>query len=90
LKFFLEHHLKTVLGTRCSECFQAKLQKWFFKDFFHDFWANVSEFFKQDFLLITWSKETNFLALRNLGRIASLFLEKFILQVTSPLFLENG
>jgi len=32
----------------------------FFNDFLFDFWANVFEIFKQDFLLITWSKETSF------------------------------
>jgi len=55
-----EHHLRTVLGTDCSGCSLAKQQKRFFIDFFLDFWTNVSEFFKQDFLLITWSKETIF------------------------------
>jgi len=52
-----EHHLRTVLRTKCSRCFQAKTAK---TDFFLDFWANVSEFFKQDFLLIIWSKEAIF------------------------------
>jgi len=55
-----KHHLRTVLGTRCSGCFQAKTTKTFFIDFFLDFWANISEFFKQDFLLIIWSKESIF------------------------------
>jgi len=55
-----KHHLRTVLGTRCSRCFQAKLQKRFFTYFFLDFWANIFEFFKQDFLLIIWSKEVIF------------------------------
>jgi len=36
------------------------LQKRFSHIFFLDFWANVSEFFKQDFLLIIWFKETIF------------------------------
>jgi len=52
LENIAEHHLRTVLGTRCSGCFQAKTAKMFFTDFFPHFWANVSEFFKQDFLLI--------------------------------------
>ena len=55
-----EHYLRTVLGTRCSGCFQAKTAKMFFTDFFLDFWANVSEFLAQDFLLIMCSKETIF------------------------------
>jgi len=55
-----EHHLRTVLGTGCSGCFLAKLQQMFFNDFLFDFWANIYEVFKQDFLMITWSKETSF------------------------------
>jgi len=54
------HHLRTVLGTRCSGRFQAKTAKTFFTDIFLNFWGNVSEFFKQYFLLIIWSKETIF------------------------------
>jgi len=38
---------------------KLKLQT-FFTHFFLDFLANVSEFFKQDFLLIIWSKESIF------------------------------
>jgi len=59
--FFLEniskHHLRTVPETGCS---LAKQKQTFFNDFLLDFWASVSEVFKQDFLLITWSKETIF------------------------------
>jgi len=29
----------------------------FFNDFLFDFWTNVSEIFKQDFVMITWYKE---------------------------------
>ena len=47
--FFLEniseHHLRAVLGTGCSGCSLAKLQKTVFNDFFLDFWANVSKGF---------------------------------------------
>jgi len=56
----LEHHLRTVLGTGCSRCSLAKLQQTFFNDFLFDFWANVSEIFKLEFLQITWFKETSF------------------------------
>jgi len=55
-----EHHRRIVLGTGCSRCSLAKQQQAFFNDFLFDFWANVSEVFKQDFLMITWSKETSF------------------------------
>jgi len=75
-------------GIRCSGCFQAKTAKMLFTDFFLDFWANVSEFFKKDFLLISWSKKTIF-GFEKLRRIASLFLENLMLQLTNPLFLEN-
>jgi len=60
LKSISEHHLRTVLGTRWSGCFQAKTAKTFFTDFFLDFSVNVFEFFAQDFLLLIWSKETIF------------------------------
>jgi len=36
------------------------MQKSFSQIFFLDFWANISEFSKQDFLLLIWSKETIF------------------------------
>jgi len=89
--FFLEniseHHLITVLEAGCSGCSLAKLQKMVFNDFLLDLWANVSEVFNQDFLMI--GPRILVLALRNLGRIASLFLENFTLQVTNPLVLEN-
>jgi len=62
--FFLEniseHHLRTVLGTGCSECSLAKIQQTLLNDFLLDFWANVSEVFKQDCLMIAWFKETSF------------------------------
>jgi len=61
-----ERHIRTVLRTRCSGCFQAKTAKIFFTYFSFDFWANVSEFFKQEFLLVLWSKETTF-AFEKLG-----------------------
>ena len=80
-----EHHLRTVLGTKCSGCFQAKLQK----RFFTDFWANVAEFFKQDFLLIIWSKETIF-GFEKPGENCKFIFRKLILQVINRLFLENG
>jgi len=40
--------------------FPSQTAKIFFNDFFLDFWANISEFFEHDFLLIAWSKETIF------------------------------
>ena len=47
-------------GNRVFRVFSSQTAETFFVNFFLDFWANVSEFFKQDFLLITWSKETIF------------------------------
>jgi len=55
-----EHHLRTAMGTGCSGCSLATLQKMIFNDFLLDFWANVSEAFKQDFLMSTSSKGTSF------------------------------
>jgi len=40
--------------------FLSQICKNIFHRFFPFFWANISEFFKQDFLLIIWSKETIF------------------------------
>ena len=54
-----EHHPNSS-GNRVFRCSLAKLQQTFFNDFLFDFWANIFETFKQDFLLITWSKETSF------------------------------
>jgi len=69
--------------------FSSQTTKTVFDDFFLDFWVNVFEVFKQDLLMIIWSKETSFGFEKNLGRIASIFLENFTLQVINPLFLEN-
>ena len=88
--FFLEsiseHHLRTVSGTGCS---LTTLQQTFFNDFLLDFWANVFEVFKASFFWWWLSPRRLVLALRTVGRIVSLFLENFTLQVTNPLFLEN-
>ena len=47
-------------GNKVFRVFSSQAAKTFFTDFFLDFWANVSELFKQDFLLIIWSKKTIF------------------------------
>ena len=62
LKNISEHHLRTVLGIGCFGCTLTKLQKRFSMSMIFSliFFANVSEVFKQDFLMITWSKETSF------------------------------
>jgi len=73
------------LGTRCSGCSLTKLKK----RFFLDFWANISEFFKQDFLLITWSKETIF-GFEKLGEDWESIFRKLYSPSNKPLFLENG
>jgi len=84
-----KHHLKTVLGTRCSGCSLAKLQQTFLNDFLLDFWANAYEIFKQDFLLITWSKETIF-GFEKLGEDWKSIFRKLYSPSNKPLFLENG
>jgi len=93
LKWFLfenisEHHLRTVLGTGCSRCYLAKLQKTFFNDFFLNFWANIFEFFKQDFLLITWSKETIF-DFEKLGKDGKSIFRKFYSPSNKLLFFKK-
>ena len=47
-------------GNRMFQVFSSQTTKTVFNDFFLDFWANVSEVFKKDFLMITWFKETSF------------------------------
>ena len=81
-------YLRSTL-VRCSECFQAKLQKRFFTNFFLIFGPTSLSFLSKIFCWLLGPRRL-FFALRNLGRMASLFLENFILQVTNPLFLENG
>jgi len=81
-----EHHLRTVLGTGCSGCSLAKLRQMFFNDFLFDFWANVSMVFKQDFLMITWSKETSF-GFEKLGEDGkSIFRKLYSLSNKSSIF----
>ena len=60
-----------------------------FHNFFLDFWANASEFLSNIFCWLFGPRRL-FLALRDLRRIASIFLGNFILQVTNPLFLKNS
>jgi len=48
----------------------------FFTDFFLDFWANVSKFFKQEFMLIIWSKEAIF-GFEKLGEDGKSIFSKF-------------
>jgi len=47
-------------GNKVFRVFLSQNCKNVFHRFLLDFWANVSTFFKQDFLLIIWSKETIF------------------------------
>jgi len=69
--------------------FKPKLQKPFSQIFSLIFGATSLSFLSNIFCWLFGPRRL-FLALRNLGRIASLFLEIFILQVTNPLFIENG
>jgi len=76
-------------GNKVFRVFSSQTAKTVFQRFSLDFWANVSELFKQDFQLITWSKETIF-GFKKLGEDCKSIFRNFILQVTNPLFLENG
>jgi len=78
----LEHYLRIVMGTGCSGCFQAKTAKKIFTVSFLNFGLTSLRFFRKIFCWL-FSLKRLFLAMRNLGRIVSLFLVCFILQVTT-------
>jgi len=69
--------------------FSSQTANTFFIDFFLDFWANVSEFFKLDFLLITWSKEIIF-GFEKLGEDCKSIFRKLYSTSNKPSILENG
>ena len=69
--------------------FSSQTTKTFFTNSFLIFWLTSRRFLSKIFCWL-FSPKRLFLAMRNLGRITSLFLECFILQVTKSLFLENG
>jgi len=71
-----------------SENRLAKLQKTFFNDFSLICGPTSLTFLSKIFWWLLGPRRL-VLALRNLGRIATLFLENFTLQITNPLILEN-
>jgi len=60
----------------------------FFNDFLFDFLTNVSEVFKQDFLMVTRSKETSF-GFDKLGEDGKSIFRKLYSLSNNPIFLVN-
>jgi len=87
MAFLFGKYFRTVLGTRCSGCFQAKLQKRFSHIFSLIFGPTSLSFLSKIFCWLLGPRRL-FLTLRNLGRMASLLLVNFILQVTYPRFFK--
>ena len=76
-------------GNKVFRMFLSQTAKTFFTNYSLIFLLMSLRFLSKIFCWL-FSPKRLLLAMRNLGRIARLFLECFVLQVTKSLFLENG